>query len=104
MFTNNCWLLKSILDSVNKEFRQSLWDKSDRSRDMSLITREKVCRPRKEGGFGVQHMEEVLRASLFKYLAKCFDSSNPLRKMVKLMYKVPTTIWHLKQSRTTLHI
>lgn len=68
---------------------------------MSLVTWEKVCRPHKDGGLCIQHLEGVQSACLAKHLAKFFDGSSSLwARMIKFKYKIPTSVWDLKQSRT----
>lgn len=66
---------------------------------MSLVAWSLICRPHKQRGLGIHHLDFVQRACLTKHLAKCFDGFNSLwTRLVRFKYKVPSSVWDLKKS------
>lgn len=47
----NCWVPKTVINNLNKEFRYFLWGKGDGAHGMSLVVWERICRSHKDGGF-----------------------------------------------------
>lgn len=55
---------------------------------MPLVTRERICKSHKEGGFGIPQLDVVQKACLIKHLVKCFDGAISLRtRMIKFKFK-----------------
>ena len=67
---SNGWVPKSILDSLEKEFRAFLWNGGESGRYLSLIQWEKLCLGTKEGGLGLRKMASLHKAFMAKLLVR----------------------------------
>jgi hypothetical protein len=93
-----------ITDQIIKYMRHCLWRKKNQdvqARGSALISWDKVCRPKVQGGLGVLHLQTQNKALLLKNLHKFYNRedipwvnliwSNTMR-MVKFLesFKVPS--------------
>ncbi|CAA7032614.1 unnamed protein product [Microthlaspi erraticum] len=85
-------LPKSIIGKLDKVSRSFLWGSSTEQRKQHLLSWQKVCRPKEDGGLGIRMTADMNRALLGKVGWRLLHDTESLwAKVLRSKYKVTDT-------------
>ncbi|ONK57669.1 uncharacterized protein A4U43_C09F2860 [Asparagus officinalis] len=75
---SNGWIPRSVITSIENEFRHFLWNDDDPRRYLSFIKWDSVCQSKKLGGLGIRKMDLPHLSFLAKLLIRVLHSDSSL--------------------------
>ncbi|XP_075091626.1 uncharacterized protein LOC142171820 [Nicotiana tabacum] len=71
-------LPQSVLNEVDRKCREFLWESSEEEKKLSLVSWEKICKPKKQGGLKVKGCKNWNKASICKMIWLIMEKADNL--------------------------
>jgi len=86
----------SMAREVDRICRNFFWKKADCNNGLSMVSWDKICRPKKFGGLGLRKMEAVNSAFLSKLTWKLFHDKSLWVEQMKVKYSIAEDFFIIK--------